>query len=47
MAYSTKTFAQIRKSIIQEYRNITGITSSDDSDAGIRADGTASVVEGL
>lgn len=47
MAYSTKTFEQIRKSIIQEYRNTTGITSSDDSDAGIRADGTASVVEGL
>ncbi|MCF8999302.1 baseplate J/gp47 family protein [Acinetobacter nectaris] len=47
MAYSIKSFEQIRKSILQEYRNTTGITASDDSDAGIRADGTASVVEGL
>lgn len=47
MAYSVKNFEQIRKSIIQEYRNTTGISASDDSDAGIRADGTASVVEGL
>ncbi|OTG68318.1 hypothetical protein B9T25_06450 [Acinetobacter sp. ANC 4470] len=47
MAYSVKTFAQIRNLIIQEIRNATGLTISDDSDAGIRADGTASIVEGL
>lgn len=47
MAYTTKTFSQIRKIILQEYRNTTGLDVSDDSDAGIRADGTASVVEGL
>lgn len=47
MAYSVKTFAQIRNLIIQEIRNATGVTVSNDSDAGIRADGTASIVEGL
>ncbi len=47
MAYPVKTFAQIRNLITQEIRNLTGLTISDDSDAGIRADGTASVVEGL
>ena len=47
MAYSILTFSQIKKAIIQEYRNGTGITAPDDSDAAIRADGTASVVEGL
>lgn len=47
MAFSILTFSQIRKAIIQEYRNGTGITVPDDSDAAIRADGTSSVVEGL
>jgi hypothetical protein len=47
MAYPVKTFAQIRNLITQEIRNLTGLTISDDSDAGIRADGTASIVEGL
>ncbi|MDV2438714.1 baseplate J/gp47 family protein [Acinetobacter gerneri] len=47
MAFLTKKFAEIREDIAQEIRNRTGLTISDDSDAGIRADGTASVVEGL
>lgn len=47
MAYPVKTFAQIRNLITQEIRNLTGLGISDDSDAGIRADGTASIVEGL
>lgn len=47
MAFSTKSFAQIHQDIVQEIRNKTGLTINDDSDAAIRADGTASVVEGL
>ncbi|MDR8316171.1 hypothetical protein FPK76_25745, partial [Acinetobacter baumannii] len=47
MAFSTKSFSQIRQDIVQEIRNKTGLTINDDSDAAIRADGTASVVEGL
>lgn len=47
MAYPIRTFAQIRNQITQEIRNSTGLTISDDSDAGIRADGTAATVEGL
>jgi uncharacterized phage protein gp47/JayE len=47
MAYSVKTFAQIRNLVTQEVRNDTGLTVPDDSDAGIRADGEASIVEGL
>lgn len=47
MAYPVKTFAQITNLITQEIRNETGLSVSFDSDAGIRADGTASVVEGL
>ena len=47
MAYLIKTFSQIRKIILQEYRNVSGLNITDDSDAAIRADGTASVVEGL
>lgn len=47
MAYPVKTFAQIRNLITQEIRNLTGLSISDDGDAGIRADGTASLVEGL
>ncbi|MFW1840059.1 baseplate J/gp47 family protein [Acinetobacter gyllenbergii] len=47
MAYPIKDFEQIRNRIIQEIRGLTGITAPDDSDAAIRADGEASVVEGL
>ncbi|WP_420366950.1 baseplate J/gp47 family protein [Acinetobacter baumannii] len=47
MAFSIKSFSQIRQDIVQEIRNKTGLTINDDSDAAIRADGTASVVEGL
>ncbi|ENV33910.1 baseplate J/gp47 family protein [Acinetobacter gerneri] len=47
MAFQTKKFAEIREDITQEIRNKTGLTISNDSDAGIRADGAASVVEGL
>lgn len=47
MAYSIKTYSQLYNLIVQEIRNGTGLTISSDSDAGIRATGTASVVEGL
>ncbi len=47
MAFSIKTFNQLRNAIIQEIRNSTGLTIDDEDDAAIRADGTASVVEGL
>ncbi len=47
MAYSIKTFYEIHELIVQEIRNRTGLTVPADSDASIRADGTASVVEGL
>lgn len=47
MAFSIKSFSQLRQDIVQEIRNKTGLTINDDSDAAIRADGTASVVEGL
>lgn len=47
MAYSIKTFYEIHELIVQEIRNSTGLTIPFDSDASIRADGTASVVEGL
>ena len=45
--YQTPTFNQIRAAIIGEYINQTGLVIPDDSDASIRADGTAAVVEGL
>ena len=41
------TFSKLRQVIIQEIRNQTGLTISPDSDASIRADGTAAIVEGL
>lgn len=47
MAYSIKTFTQIKNLIVQEIRNSTGLTVTDGSDAAIRAEGTAAVVEGL
>lgn len=40
-------FHQIHNVIVQEIRNRTGLSIPADSDASIRADGTASVVEGL
>lgn len=47
MAYSIATYQKIRQQIVQEIRNETGLSISADSDAAIRADGTASIVEGL
>lgn len=47
MSYPIPAFNQIRNTILQEIRNSTGITAPDDSDAAIRADGTASVIDGL
>lgn len=47
MGYPIPTFAQIRQTILQEVRNLTGVSAPDDSDAAIRADGEAAVVEGL
>ncbi len=47
MAYSIQTFTQLYNLIVQEIRNSTGLTITSDSDAGIRATGTASIVEGL
>ncbi|MBK0062375.1 MULTISPECIES: baseplate J/gp47 family protein [unclassified Acinetobacter] len=47
MSFSIPTYNQIRQLILQEVRNLTGITAPDDSDAAIRADGEAAVVEGL
>lgn len=47
MAFKIPTYAQIRNTIVQEIQSQTGITIYDDGDAAIRADGTASVVDGL
>lgn len=47
MAYPILTYTQLYQLIVQEIRNLTGLTISSDSDAGIRAAGTASIVEGL
>lgn len=47
MAYSIPTYAQIRNQIIQEIEGLTSLTVHNDSDAAIRAEGTASVVDGL
>lgn len=40
-------YHQIHQVIVQEIRNSTGLSVTRDSDASIRADGTAAVVEGL
>jgi uncharacterized phage protein gp47/JayE len=40
-------FYQVHQIIVQEIRNRKGLSITADSDASIRADGTASVVEGL
>ena len=45
--YSIPTFSKLHQIIVQEIRNQTGLTITSDSDASIRADGTAAVVEGL
>lgn len=45
--YPIPTFNQIRATILNEYLNQTGLAIPDDSDASIRADGTAAIVEGL
>ncbi|MDS7929633.1 baseplate J/gp47 family protein [Acinetobacter sp. V102_4] len=47
MSYPIPTFQQSHQLIVQEIRNKTGISIPADSDASIRADGTASIVEGL
>lgn len=41
------TYQKIHQVIIQEIRNQTGLSITPDSDASIRADGTAAAVEGL
>ena len=47
MAFKIPTFAQVKKTIVQEIQSLTGLTIHGDHDAAIRADGTASVVDGL
>ncbi|ENX48755.1 baseplate J/gp47 family protein [Acinetobacter ursingii] len=47
MAYPIPNFNTLYRLIVQEIRNQSGLSISDDSDAGIRAAGTASTVEGL
>ena len=45
--YLIPKFNQLHLAIVQEIRNKTSLSISSDSDAGIRADGEASIVEGL
>lgn len=45
--FSIPNFHQLQQTIVQEIRNRTGLSIPNESDASIRADGTASVVEGL
>jgi uncharacterized phage protein gp47/JayE len=45
--FTVPTFHKLHLTIVQEIRNKTGLTISDESDASIRADGTAAVVESL
>lgn len=45
--YPIPAFSKLHLVIVQEIRNRTGLTITSDSDASIRADGTAAVVEGL
>ena len=45
--YQIPAFSKLHLVIVQEIRNQTGLTITPDSDASIRADGTAAVVEGL
>jgi uncharacterized phage protein gp47/JayE len=45
--FPIRNFYQIHQIIVQEIRNRKGLSIPEDSDASIRADGTAAVVEGL
>ena len=45
--YPIPSYNKLYLTIVQEIRGLTGLTITDDSDAGIRAAGTVSVVEGL
>lgn len=45
--YPKPTFEQIKQAILTERENLLGVSTSPDSDAAIRAAGTAAVVEGL
>lgn len=45
--YQTPTYEQIKQSILTERENLTGSAVTSDSDAAIRAAGTASALEGL
>lgn len=45
--YQIPTFLKLYQTTVQEIRNQTGLTITTDADASIRADGSASVVEGL
>lgn len=45
--YQVPTYSQIKSKILTEYLNQTGFVPKNDSDAAIRADGTAVAVEGL
>ena len=45
--YQTPSYSEIKTVIMQEYVNQTGILPQRDSDASIRASGTAAIAEGL
>lgn len=47
MPYAIPTYSKLYSIIVQEIRGLTGLTITDDSDAGIRAAGTAAAIEGL
>lgn len=47
MSYAIPTYSKLYSIIVQEIRGLTGLTITDDSDAGIRAAGTAAAIEGL
>lgn len=45
--YQIPAYSKLYLSVVQAIRNQTGLTVTPDSDASVRADGTASIVEGL
>ncbi len=47
MAYQIPTFEEIENTVLNEIRGDTGLTLDEDSDAAVRAAGTAAVAEGL
>jgi uncharacterized phage protein gp47/JayE len=47
MAYPVPDFATIENTVLNEIRGQTGLTLAEDSDAAVRAAGTAAVAEGL